>query len=202
MLAFERVSRVFREGRTSRAALDDVSFAVERESLVAVVGPNGAGKTTLLRVAATLDEATSGRVSWGGAAVEPARARRRVAWLGSEPGLYDALTVRENLAFVARFFRREAEVPRAAAAMGVPLDARASTLSRGERQRAAIARALLAGDTLLLDEPTTALDEDGCSRLHAVLEARGGRTVLLATHEEALAKRCDRTLRLDGGRLA
>jgi ABC-type multidrug transport system ATPase subunit len=202
VLRFERVTRVYRDtpGAAPKRALDDVSFTLERGSRTALVGPNGAGKTTLLRIAATLDAPTSGSVRLDGASDAPA-ARRRLAYLAQEPGLYDALTVRENLAFVARFYGRGSDVPRAAAALAVPLDARAASLSRGERQRAAIARALLAGDILLLDEPTTALDDEGRARALAALDEAPA-TLLVATHDDELVKRCDRVLRLDGGRLA
>ncbi|MEA3199539.1 MAG: heme exporter protein [Thermoplasmata archaeon] len=196
VLAFESVSRRF--GR--RLALDGVSFRLDAGQLVALVGPNGAGKTTLLRLAATLDAPTSGRVTPDGI-----EARRRIGWLGGEPALYDDLTVRENLAFVASFFGHGAEVADAAARFGIAhrLDTRAGALSRGERQRAALARATLAGDLLLLDEPTTALDAEGAdAALRALVELRGRRTMLVATHDAALVAKADRVLRLQEGRLA
>ncbi len=199
VLAFEAVTRRF----GARRALDGVTFRLAPGTLTALVGPNGAGKTTLLRLAATLDEPTSGRVTVEGAT--GAAARRRVGWLGAEPALYDDLTVRENLAFVAGFHGRAGGVEEAAARFGVTplLDARARGLSRGERQRVALARATLAGDLLLLDEPTTALDAEGAdAALRALVEMRGERTLLAATHDPALVAKADRVLRLDGGRLS
>ena len=191
MLAFDGVSRRY----GASLALDRVSFGLERGSFTALVGENGAGKSTLLRLAAGLETASAGRIDLD---------RRDVAWLGQEPGLYDDLTIRENLAFTARFFGKEHEVPAAAAALGVAakLDERARRLSRGERQRAALARTLLAGDLLLLDEPTTSLDADARDAAIALLSGlRGKRTLLVATHEAEIVKRADRVLRLQQGRL-
>ena len=192
MLRFEDVTR--RYGRS--LALDRVSFALEPSTLTALVGENGAGKTTLLRIAATLERPSSGTVA-------PEERRARVAWLGQEPGLYEDLTVRENLLFAGRFFGREREVDDAARAFAAKLDERVRHLSRGERQRAALARAFVCGDILLLDEPTTALDAEGAARcIEALVAARGERTMLVATHDAELVKRADRVLRRHGGRLA
>lgn len=187
-------------------ALVEATFALAPGTLTALVGPNGSGKTTLLRVAATLERPTSGRVRIDGVDVaeDPVAARRRIGWLGQADGLYDELTVRENLAFVARLHGAAARLPDAARAFGVEgkLDERARTLSRGERQRAALARATLGGRLLLLDEPTTALDADAADlAITALLGLRGGRTILLATHDAALINRCDRVLRLERGAL-
>lgn len=201
MLAFDGVTRVFRDGGTRRAALDGVTFRLEPGTLTALVGDNGAGKSTLLRIAATLDAPTSGRASVAG--VEGAEARRRIGYLGQDAGLHDALTLREDLRFFASFWGREAEVAPLASRLALRLDVPARLLSRGERQRGVLARALLAGEMVLLDEPTTALDADGRARLMALLdEARGARTVLVATHDDALVAKSDRVLRLKEGRLA
>lgn len=203
MLVFEGVSRRFGAAR----ALDAVSFALEPGSLTALQGENGAGKSTLLRLAATLEAPSSGRVLVGGedAAADPVAARSRIGWLGQSDGLYDELSVAENLALVARLHGRAAQLDSAARAFGIDrkLSERARRLSRGERQRAALARATLGGPLLLLDEPTTALDAEGADlAVEALLSLRGERTILVATHDAALAKRCDRALRLSRGRLA
>lgn len=202
VLVFRGVSRRYGRAR----ALDDVSFELPKGSLVALLGANGAGKSTLLRIAATLDRPTSGELRVGGAdpREEGAAARAHVAYLGQEPGLYGDLSVRENLAFVARFHGRESFIEHAADACGVArkLDERARSLSRGERQRAALARALCGGTLLLLDEPTTALDAVGRSAILDVLASvRGTRTMLVATHDEHLLGVADRALVLERGRL-
>jgi ABC-type multidrug transport system ATPase subunit len=201
VLAFQGVSRRFGALR----ALDGVTFALAPGTLTALVGPNGSGKTTLLRVAATLDAPTEGTVALEGVPDEGAARRRHVGYLGQEPGLYEELTVRENLAFVADFHGHGAQVAEAAARFAVDhrLDQRVRGLSRGERQRAALARATLCGPLLLLDEPTTALDPDAAARaVRALVGLRGARTLLVATHDASLVAAADRVLRLDRGRLA
>src|SRR5688572_8766534 len=104
VLSFRDVTRRYGAAR----ALDGVSFALEPGTLTVLAGENGAGKSTALRLAALLEAPTSGVVAGVG--------RRDLAWLGQEPGLYDDLTVRENLAFSARFFGRADEVDPAAGA--------------------------------------------------------------------------------------
>lgn len=202
MLRFEGVRA--RYGATW--ALVDVSFELEPGSLTALTGPNGSGKSTLLRVAATLERPVAGRVRLAGAEVadDPVAARARIGWLGQSDGLYDELTVRENLALVARLHGSAARLEDAARAFAIDarLETRARALSRGERQRAALARATLGGRLLLLDEPTTTLDADAADvAASALLALRGERTLLVATHDPALVKRCDRRLRLERGRL-
>lgn len=189
-----------------RAALQGVTFALPSGALVGLAGANGAGKTTLLRAAATLERPATGRILVRGAdaAADPLGARRAIGWLGQEDGLYDELTLRENLAFVGRVHGSIDRVDDAARAFGIDekLNERARRLSRGERQRAALARATLGGPLLLLDEPTAALDAAAADRAtDALLALRGERTLLVATHDEALLKRCDRVLRLEAGRL-
>lgn len=203
MLAFQEVGR--RYGRVR--ALDDVTFALARGTTTVLLGANGAGKSTLLRLAATLDRPTAGHITVGeaDAARDGADARRHVAYLGQDAGLYDDLTVRENIAFVAAFYGRAFALEPAAAAVGIAakLDDRARTLSRGERQRAALARALCAGEVLLLDEPTTALDAAGRAMvLDTLADLHGRRTILVATHDEGLVSLADRVLVLKEGRIS
>lgn len=200
MLRFEEVTR--RYGPT--LALDTVTFSLEAGTLNVISGENGAGKSTILRIAATLEAPTTGRATVAGTSGH--EARRKLAWLGQEPGLYDELTVAENLAFAASIHegRPSDAVRDAARAVGIDakLSERARHLSRGERQRAAIARTLLGGPLLLLDEPTTALDAEGVGRLHDLLVSlRGTRTMLVASHDPELAKRADRLFQLSAGRL-
>ena len=167
-------------------ALDGISFTLERGRTLVIFGPNGAGKTTLLRVLAGLVRPTGGSAGVEGG-------RRAIGWIGHQSQLYGHLTVRENLRFWGTLYdvpagdleRRQGEL---LARLG--LDARAGqqvrTLSRGETQRAAIARALLHDPAvLLLDEPFTGLDRlaaEELGRLLGELAARGRATVLV-THD-------------------
>jgi heme exporter protein A len=167
-------------------ALDGISFTLDRGQTLVIFGPNGAGKTTLLRVLAGLARPLHGSAGVLGG-------RRAIGWIGHQSQLYGHLTVRENLRFWGTLYdvpageleRRQEEL-----ITRLGLEARAGqqvrTLSRGETQRAAIARALVHDPAvLLLDEPFTGLDRlaaEELGRLLGELAARGRATVLV-THD-------------------
>ncbi|HYK12254.1 MAG TPA: ABC transporter ATP-binding protein [Gemmatimonadales bacterium] len=168
-------------------ALDDVTFTLPAGHTLALFGPNGAGKTTLLKILAGLIKPSAGR-----AGVEGGRAG--VGWIGHQSLLYGQLTVRENLRFWGSLYRvrgsvLETRIDALAARLdlGEQVDRRVATLSRGQTQRAAIARALVHEPTiLLLDEPFTGLDRVAASELahlvKAFARAGEGRATLLVTH--------------------
>jgi len=186
-------------------ALDSVDLVVERGDHVAVLGENGAGKTTLLRVLATALRPSSGKLEIMGldGLKERARLRGRMAYVAHSPGLYPALTAEENLGFFCDLRGVDrARVPEALGLAGLAPVARrrVSELSRGMQQRLAIARAMLHDPLLLiLDEPDASLDSEGADLLATVMKDR---TVVLATHNQALATRlCPRSLVLRRGRV-
>jgi heme exporter protein A len=175
-----------------RAALDGVTFALPEGMTLGLFGPNGAGKSTLLRVLATLLRPHEGSVRVFGAPLprEAWKVRSRVGYLGHEPLLYRELTALENLDLFGRLYR----VPERRERSGMLLERfglwdvrgeRVSTFSRGMTQRLALCRALLHDPSLVvLDEPFTALDEEGAALLDRELAAMvGGRTVVLSTHD-------------------
>jgi ABC-2 type transport system ATP-binding protein len=175
-------------------ALDDVSFEVEAGSITALVGPNGAGKSTLMRICAALERPFAGRVHLAGADVhdDPRAAHRRMGFLPDFYGLYDELTVAQCLDYraaaqgIARS-ERAAIVAMAAARLEIAdrLGQRAGTLSRGLRQRLAIAQAILHDPQfLMLDEPASGLDPAARIGLSAVLRqlAGEGMTILVSSH--------------------
>ncbi|MDE2753859.1 MAG: heme ABC exporter ATP-binding protein CcmA [Gemmatimonadota bacterium] len=192
-------------------ALDGVDIDAAGGSILAVFGPNGAGKTTLLRALSGERRPDAGEVRLNGAAVsgsDPAW-RARVALVSHRTGLYRKLTVGENLAFFGALhglatdphagFRALEEVE-ARDLADIPVE----KLSRGQRQRAALARSLLHDpDVLFLDEPFTGLDPGGASTLEAMLQARreADTVVVLVTHDlERGLKLADRALVLRRGR--
>lgn len=192
-----------------RPALEGVTFRLGAGETLAVLGANGAGKSTLLRVLAGLLRAHAGSVRVVGASLpeEAWRARARLGLLGHEPGLYPALSPRENLRFHARLHGvgrgRVEELIEA-----VELRSRAADpvreLSRGGVQRLAVARAVLHDPALLLlDEPRSGLDP-GAQALAAPLVGRAsGRTRVLVTHDvEGALEECDHALGLLAGRPA
>ena len=189
-IELERLERRYGE----RVALGGVSVRVEEGQTLAVLGGNGAGKTTLLRVLAGLLRPHGGSARVLGAALPDERWKlpAQVGYLGHEPLLYRELTALENLDLFGRLYR----VPERRERSGMLLERfglwdvrgdRVSTYSRGMAQRLALCRALLHDPALLvLDEPFTALDEEGAALLDRELAAlTGARTILLSTHDPA-----------------
>jgi len=184
--------------------LEGVDLVVDTGEHMAVLGDNGAGKTTLLRVLATALRPTAGRLQIAGldAFREKRRLRHHVGYLAHAPGLYPALSAVENLEFfcdLQEVSRTRVEEALDIVAMTSVARRRADQLSRGMQQRLAIARAILHEPRLLvLDEPDASLGEDAAELLTRVMQ---GKTVIMATHDRALANRlCQRTLELRHGR--
>ena len=169
-------------------ALDGITFTLDRGRTLVVFGPNGAGKTTLLRVLAGLV-----RPQHGAAGVEGGR--RSIGWIGHQSQLYGQLTIAENLAFWGSLYDLpsptlacRAEELLARLGLSERAHRHVRTLSRGETQRAAIARALIHDPpVLLLDEPFTGLDRLAAEELRRVLGelAARGRACVLVTHDVA-----------------
>lgn len=188
-----------------RVVLRDVDLRVGDGQRIALVGPNGSGKTTLLRLLAGVLRPTAGTVRHDGIDPTAHEGRRGLAFVAHDAPVYPELTVREHVRWWVRV--HAAPPPRpdllADAGLGRLADRGAGELSRGQRQRLAIAMALATRPrTLLLDEPSTALDAEGRAWLvDRVL--RLGATTVVATHEDGLAAALDATVHhVRGGRLA
>jgi ABC-2 type transport system ATP-binding protein len=173
-------------------AVRELSFSVRRGEVLGLVGPNGAGKTTTLRVMAGIIPPTAGKVSIGGHDIvaEPIQAKRQLAFFPDEPRLFDYLTVRQHLNFVARLYDVQDHESRA-----VPLleelelaeraDHLPGELSRGMKQKLAIACGLLhAPAVLIFDEPLTGLDPLGIRRMKDSIRRRAteGAAIVLSSH--------------------
>lgn len=194
-----------------RFVLRDVCFDIAPGQCVALTGANGAGKTTLLRCLATVMRPTSGEVRWFGspAAAGPA-ARRLVGVLWHESAVYPHLSIRENLMFAARMYGVDNPADRverllretALLAHGRRFG---RAISRGMRQRLAVARAVVHDPRiLLLDEPFAGLDRDGAEWLVELLSDLRRRhvAVCFATHDEEKVQRlADRVFALQAARL-
>jgi len=188
----------------SERALDNVDLVLDTGEHMAVLGDNGAGKTTLLRILATALRPTSGRLTIAGldAFGERRRLRHYLGYVAHAPGLYPALSARENLEFFCDLQDVDrTRVDEALATVGLTSVShrRAGELSRGMQQRLAIGRAILHDPRLLiLDEPDASLGADAADLLAGLMHDR---TTVLATHDHALANRlCPRTLVLRHGR--
>jgi len=218
-LRLEHVSRHFSVGGDIVRAVDDVSLQIERGELIALYGPSGSGKSTLLLIAAGLEAPDRGTVTWDGGVV-PLRGRAADRWrretLGvvlQHPQLVEGVPLHRSagLRLEARGVRRsKARLDGIRAlrdvGLGHRLEHRPDQLSIGQRQRAAIARALTTDPELILaDEPTGNLDSHTSGEIVNLLDRLAherGRAVLIVTHDPQLAHRADRVLRLDDGRLA
>ena len=213
----ERLTRTVQSGDSPLKILDDVSFAIEPGASVAIVGASGSGKTTLLVLLAGLDRPSEGEVWIDGQALsgldEDARASMRQRLLGfvfQSFQLLPALTALENVMLPLELAGDGAAASKARTWLErVGLGRRTThyprQLSGGEQQRVAIARAF-AGDPKLLmaDEPTGNLDGATGAEVADLmfrLNHEHGTTLVLVTHDSALASRCSRRLSLSSGRL-
>ena len=188
-----------------RVVLAGVDLTLAGGRTLGLLGPNGSGKSTLLRCIAGLLRPRVGQVLVDGReSVElPPAERARVAYAGHRPLLWGGLSARENLVLCAGLYGLPAELAEtalAAADLVAQAERPAAALSQGQRQRLALARALLPSPALLvLDEPHSGLDEASVARLDALLQAaRGSMTLVIATHERARAEQlCDELLQLE-----
>lgn len=188
-------------------ALSPLTMAVEAGQTVALVGHNGSGKSTFLRLAAGLLELTSGSITIAGAPVGASEARRAVSFLPDEPVLYDDLSVREHLAYVAALHGVEASGEELDELIArVELSHRADDLparfSRGLRQKTSIALGLIRPfELLLVDEPFVGLDATGKVALLGILDElhADGAAIVVATHDPSFVERADRCIALRDG---
>jgi lipoprotein-releasing system ATP-binding protein len=199
--------------------LRDLDLAVERGEMVAIMGASGVGKSTLLHVLGGLDTIDSGEVRVGEHEIATMTDEARVAFRNRHIGfvfqfhhLLPEFTAIENAMMPMRIARASVAEARPKAdallrrvGLGDRLDHRPGMLSGGEQQRVAVSRALVMQPSLLLaDEPTGDLDETTADALHDLLRSMHqefGLTAIIATHNPRLAAQCDRTLRLEGGKL-
>ena len=212
-LQLENVSHFFGDHQV----LNSVHLDVHHGSITALVGPSGEGKTTLLRIVAGFERPTSGTVRINGTVVADANTwtptrERGVAIVPQEGALFPHLSVGENIAFGLKqdglasdaIHRRVGEMLELVH-MTQLAKRRPHQLSGGQQQRVAIARALAGSPRLLLaDEPTGNLDSHTGERITDLLfelNKERGTTLVLVTHDERLAHRCGRLIRLDAGHL-
>ncbi len=217
IVRLQQVCRRFRSGGQTVTVLDQLSFSLNRGQRIAVMGASGSGKSTLLHLMAGMDQPDSGEIWLDGTRLdqlpEPARTRlraRRIGLVFQDFNLIESLSIRDNIAMVLWLngLNERSEVIETLAdrlEISHLLDRLPEQLSGGEKQRAAIARALVhQPDLLLADEPTGALDPATADRVLDLFDDvvdQAECTLLVVTHNLAAADRLGQICRLDRGQL-
>ena len=213
-IEFADVVRAYGAGSTLVHALDGASFAVEKGELAVILGQSGAGKTTALNILGGMDRATSGRVVVGGRDVSRATEDELVMYRREDVGfvfqfynLVPNLTALENVELAAQICPDSLDAEETLSKVGLAdrLANFPAQLSGGEQQLVSIARALAKNPKILLcDEPTGALDYQTGKQILQLLQdtcRRDGITVIIVTHNAALADMADRLIRFKSGRV-
>lgn len=213
-VAFDGVCKYYQMGETRIAAADHVSFTIEKGEFCIILGPSGAGKTTVLNMLGGMDSCDEGTILLDGERVSDFDRRRLTDYRRYDVGfvfqfynLVQNLTARENVELAAEICRDPLDTDTVLDSMG--LSERKNNfpaqLSGGEQQRVSIARALAKNPKILLcDEPTGALDYKTGKQVLSILQKtcrEMGRTVIVITHNSALAAMADRVIRINSGRV-
>lgn len=216
MIQLEGISKSYGSLRVLR----DVNLSIGTREILAVVGPSGAGKTTMLQILGTIDRADSGRVIYDGTDVGSMKDRllsrfrnEHIGFIFQTHCLLPEFTARENVALPAMIAGvsksealRRADELLVRLGLGPRATHRPSAMSGGERQRTAVARALINNPRVILaDEPTGSLDSsnrDEIERLFVQLRDEMGHTLVIVTHDPHLAAIADRTVAMEDGRVA
>ncbi|NQU47183.1 MAG: ABC transporter ATP-binding protein [Planctomycetes bacterium] len=219
MIELHQINRVFRNGESTVHALGDVDLRIEAAEYMSILGPSGSGKSTLMHILGCLDTATSGRYILNNHDISTldvnqmaAIRNRNIGFIFQRFHLLPRSTALQNVAMPMRLagMKNADRLQRAAqllqrVGLGDRMHHRPSQLSGGQQQRVAIARALANAPQLLLaDEPTGNLDTQSGSQIVQLLEElqAEGTTVVIVTHDEELAARTGRVVRMLDGKIA
>ena len=219
VLACSQLVKTFDEGDVALNILSNIDFTVNAGERIAITGASGSGKSTLLHLLGGLDEPTSGDISIAGqslASLSPVRLgrlrNRTLGFVYQFHHLLPEFTATENVAMPLLVrgvrpvqAREQAESLLARVGLSARLTHKPGEMSGGERQRAAVARALVTQPACVLaDEPTGNLDRQNAEQVYALmleLNQELGTSLLVATHDSLIAERMDRVVRLEDGRL-
>ncbi|MFO0752614.1 MAG: ABC transporter ATP-binding protein [Thermodesulfovibrionales bacterium] len=217
MIRLQGIEKVYRRGAEDVHALRGVDLCIEQGEFVSIVGPSGAGKTTLLHILGCLDSPTRGSMTFDGIGVDRMREAERVEVRRGKIGfifqqfyLIPGMSVYDNVALPLLFSKKRVERAHIESLIGrVGLGERLrhvpGQLSGGEMQRVAIARALVNNPEIILaDEPTGNLDTENSGKIFQLLSSlnQKGLTVIMITHNNDLAFRAGRVVRLQDGKIA
>ena len=211
----ENITKVYRMGEVEIRAVDGIDFSIQKGAFVGIVGPSGAGKTTVLNILGGMDTATTGRITVDGEDITRYNERQLTGYRRNDIGfvfqfynLVPNLTAKENVELALQICREplDAQTVLEDVGLGDRLDNFPAQLSGGEQQRVSIARALAKNPKLLLcDEPTGALDYNTGKAILKLLQEmcrQKGMTVIVITHNSALAPMADRLIKIKNGKVS
>jgi putative ABC transport system ATP-binding protein len=218
VLELHNVRRQYTVGQTTTVALDGVSLSVERGEFVAIIGPSGSGKSTMMNLIGCLDRPSSGTVSIAGHDISTldddqltSVRSQAIGFVFQQFQLLPQTSAVDNVAAPLLYQGVRVRAARARAAevlslvgLGDRLDHDRTMLSGGQQQRVAIARAIVANPALILaDEPTGALDSKSGAQVMDILRGMhaGGRTIVLITHDPAIAASASRRVHIRDGKI-
>lgn len=217
MLEASHLKKIYETGSGKVHALDDVSFSVETGEFVAILGPSGCGKSTLLHILGGVDEPTEGEVFLDGNEYtkllekeKDALRRQKIGMIYQAYNLVPVLNVEENIVLPVLLDGRNVDQEKLNSLLKL-LDLEEerthlpNQLSGGQQQRTAIARAVYQDPNIIpADEPTGNLDQKNTEeivKLFQKMNRQFGLTIIMVTHDEAIARQCDRTLYMKDGKI-
>jgi len=219
LIRLENVMKHYRQGETVVRALDGITTEIHRGEFIAIMGPSGCGKSTLMHMLGFLDRPTAGKYLFEGEDTSgfdeeqlSSIRNRKVGYIFQSFNLLPRTTVLENVLLPTLYAAKADPAKSRARALELlervklthRMNARPNQLSGGEQQRAAIARALINGPSLILaDEPTGNLDSKTTDEVMALIREvhEEGNTIVMVTHEEDIGSHAQRTMRLKDGRI-
>ena len=216
-IELQNVSKIYKSGETQFKALDEISFEIKSGEFMAIFGPSGSGKSTLMHLIGGLDKPTSGTITVGGQNLNNMNDRQLARYRNEKVGfvfqtfnLLQGTNSLNNVVLPLIYSRYKGDRKTKATeilqevGLGQKLKNKPGQLSGGEQQRVSIARALVNDPEIILaDEPTGNLDSKNGLAIFELLGDlnQKGKTVIVVTHEETLAEKADRVIRVIDGRL-
>lgn len=211
----ENITKIYHMGEVEIRAVDGIDFSIQKGEFVVIVGPSGAGKTTVLNILGGMDTASGGRITVDGQDITKYSERQLTGYRRDDIGfvfqfynLIPNLTALENVEMALQICRNPLDARAVLKEVGLEerMDNFPAQLSGGEQQRVSIARALAKNPKLLLcDEPTGALDYNTGKAILKLLQEmcrEKGTTVIVITHNSALAPMADRLIKIKNGKVS
>ena len=211
----ENITKIYHMGEVEIRAVDGIDFSIQKGEFVVIVGPSGAGKTTVLNILGGMDTASGGRITVDGQDITKYSERQLTGYRRDDIGfvfqfynLIPNLTALENVEMALQICRNPLDARAVLKEVGLEerMDNFPAQLSGGEQQRVSIARALAKNPKLLLcDEPTGALDYNTGKAILKLLQEmcrEKGMTVIVITHNSALAQMADRLIKIKNGKVS